>query len=140
MGWFRLPSRTARSCCSSAPHGKRILLRPCLSSGNSRGRTGTRRHSSCTFGWHMRTALPTAAGAFEPVPIEEAKEVRKKTHDTALAGIGNRRLEIFYKGDKLWVQNHITGRLGQECSCAGQAQLWRVLLPLLPRLRGNFAV
>ena len=62
----------------------------------------------------MRMALPAAAGAFEPVPITEAEEARKKTYDTALVGIGNHRLEKFNEGDEVWVQNRITGAWGRR--------------------------
>ncbi len=60
------------------------------------------------FRCHIRTALPAAAGGFEPVPIKEAEKVRKKTHDTALVGIRNFPLEKFHEGDEVWLQNCIT--------------------------------
>ncbi len=58
------------------------------------------------FGRRMRTALPAAAGAFEPIPIKEAEKARQKIQGAALAGLGSRRrLEIFHEGDEVWVQN-----------------------------------
>ncbi len=72
------------------------------------------------FGRHMRTALPAAAGAFEPIALEVAEEARKKTHEAALADIGNRRLDIFHEGDDVWVQNCITGIWDKDAVVLGQ--------------------
>ena len=66
----------------------------------------------------MRLALPAAVGEIEAVSLEEAEAARKKTHETALAEIDNRRLEQFCEGDEVWVQNRITAqppRMRQIC-------------------------
>ncbi len=52
------------------------------------------------FGRHMRSALLAATGAVEPVSLEVAEKARRKTHDAALAEIGNRRLKNSMKGMK----------------------------------------
>ncbi len=72
------------------------------------------------FGRRMRSALPAAAGAFEPIALEVAEEARKKTHEAALADIGNRRLDIFHEGDDVWVQNCITGIWDKDAVVLGQ--------------------
>ncbi len=72
------------------------------------------------FGRRMRTALPAAAGAFEPIALEAAEEARKKTHEAALADIGTRRLDKFHEGDEVWVQNRITGVWDKDAIVLGQ--------------------
>ena len=52
--------------------------------------------------------------------LEVAEEARKKTHEEALAEIGNRRLEKFHKGDEVWVQNRITGVWDKDTVVLGQ--------------------
>ena len=118
MGWRRPPSRTAKNSFSSASPGGGTILMPCSSVVTALARMGSRQRSYL-FGLHMRLALPAAARAFEPVSLGAAEEMRKKTHDTNLAEIGNHRLKKFHDGDGVWVQNWITG-LGQGHGCAGQ--------------------
>ncbi len=72
------------------------------------------------FGRCIPSALPAAARALEPVSLEVAEEARKKTHKAALAGIGNSRLEKFHEGDKVWVQNRITGVWDKDAVVLGQ--------------------
>ncbi len=72
------------------------------------------------FGRRMRSALPAAAGAFEPVSLEVAEEARKKAHEAALAGIGTRRLEKYHEGDEVWVQNLTTGVWDKDLVVLGQ--------------------
>ncbi len=72
------------------------------------------------FGRHMRSALPAEAGAFEPFSLGAAEEAWRKMHDAALAEIGNRRLDKFYEGDEVWVQNRITGAWDKDAVVLGQ--------------------
>ncbi len=87
------------------------------------------------FGQCMRTALPAARGALEPIPLKVVKQARKKIHNSALAGIGNHRLEKFHVREEVWVRNRITGAWDKEAFLIGQAQWWCLLLPLFPGLR-----
>ena len=72
------------------------------------------------FGRRMRSALPAAAGAFEPVSLEAAAAARKKTQEAVLAEIGNRRLDKLRDGDVVWVQNRITGVWDKDAVVLGQ--------------------
>ncbi len=72
------------------------------------------------FGQCMHSALPAATGAFEPIFLEVAKEARKKTHEAALAEIGNCHLERFHEWDEVWVQNWITGVWDKDAVVLGQ--------------------
>ncbi len=59
------------------------------------------------FGPSTASALPKVPGAFEPVSLDVAEEARRKTHNTALADTGNRRLEKFNEGD--WTSCGLSG-------------------------------
>ncbi len=119
MGWRRPPSRIA----------KKLLLK-CISGGENYADALLEFHNcprqdgflpaQLMFGRLMRSALPAAAGAFKLISLGAAEEARKKTHEAALAEIGNRHLEKFYEGDEVWVQNQITGVWDKDRVVLGQ--------------------